>query len=775
VFHSRAPLRESQRRVCGLAQARTVVPILIVAVGAAVYYLTLPMRAEKRLATASLQQLRDATQHDRYNPRPFYHLGVRLLALAQPAPAAEALRRAADLDSDDMKSWMGAAIASAANGNLRDGLGIALTYERRHPGDAACHLTIAQLCGQQGSVRHALDEAMVATRLAPHNADAWRVAAEQQIRLGKLPEAEQELRRAITENRRDWRSQMALGILLSDQGQADGAINCFETATRLESSEALPPLLLGKQLLVRAVSSAQLELAHRVLLQSFQIQANNAEVNHKLGQCEMQLGHPQAARDYLERARSFAPTDRSIVSELISLDMKLHDGAALAQELERQRRLVAYQTKKKRLSDGLDAGQRDLSKLLTLARLCAQNGDIDDADRFYGLYVAAAPGDAIVQQERKALQNGDFDESSMPIIAPDPTVISPDVPPVGTILHDADALLAEGDTADARAAYLSVLSRNAQVAAACEGLGKVMDAIGDREHAFAYYGRAVQLDPRLWHSQLALGTLYGESGRFQEAALHFRAGLAIVPRNAEGWHSFGLAEASHPTVYQDAEDALKQSVVLQPNNVLFVRHLADMQAMRSETDAAEAGYRRALSLAPRDSSTQLAVAAFLIGHRSTAAGLEEANRLLQTAGASTPHNPVIGYWQGRLALQRHDPRRAIGFFLGAAPFLHRKASSELWYNLSRAYAAEGDATRSRSARDQADQTRMRDRRIAITEDQLSDDPRNAILNLRLARLNLAEGDLTEALTEYSRTARLDPGNETVRTELESLEASRRTQ
>src|SRR5262249_24557714 len=158
-----------------------------------------------------------------------------------------------------------------------------------------------------------------ATRLDPHNSDAWCFAGEEALRLGNRTGAEQALRQAISHNARDWRSQLDLGEILIEPGQAGAAVSCFEAATSIAPEEAMPSRLLGKQLLSQAVTPAQIQVARRYLEQSAQIQANNAEVNHQIGISEMRLSHWQAARDYLERAVRFAPADATIVSDLISV------------------------------------------------------------------------------------------------------------------------------------------------------------------------------------------------------------------------------------------------------------------------------------------------------------------------------------------------------------------------------------------------------------------------------------------------------------------------
>jgi tetratricopeptide (TPR) repeat protein len=740
----------------------------------AAYVWTAPLRAERALKTASLSQLQAAARHEPGNPRPCYYLGLRLLELGQPTPAEQAFRRAADLDSDDAKSWLGAATAAAARGDIQEGLGIAIAFVRRHPDNADGHFTIAQLCVVQGSFQHAYEEALTATRLDPHDADAWRLAGEAALARGQQPEAEQALRRAIAQSPRDWRSELDLGNLLIRRGPSEEGTACLETATRLAPTEALPSLRLGAQRLRQAVTPAQIEAARQTLLQSAQLQANNAEVNHQLGISEIRLGHPQAARDYLERAQNCAPADLSIVSDLIVVDRLLHATPALEQETDRRQKLLAYQNQQRRLLDKVKADPGDPQPLWKLARLCAQSGNRLQADRYYRLLLARVPDQKAIRQEWEAVQSRAAGESPLPVTSPEPTVVSADATPVRLLLRDADALLAQGHQDQAQSAYLSLLARDPRVAEACVGLARVMDAGGHREQALAYWEKAVALDPRLWQAQFALAARYGGDNLYTEAAQHYRQGLAVAPRNAQGWHALGALLAHVTDWYQEAEDALGRAVTLQPDQAVFLRDLADLEAKRHELDRAESHFRRALALAPQDAGMQREFAAFLIANRPAVVSLREAGRLLEAAAASAPGNAMTGYWRGRLALQQGEARRAIGWLLRAAPGVHRMDAIHLWYSLSRAYQMAGDQKRAAAALAAADRARTCDLRITTTENRLSDDPRNGTLNLQLARLYVEGGEIAAAIQQYRRIERLGLDTEAARAERTKLEALRKT-
>ena len=65
----------------------------------AVYRFSAPYRAESALRSASLTDLIARSKRERDDPRIFYHLGIRMRALGQAAPARAAFARREGLPS----------------------------------------------------------------------------------------------------------------------------------------------------------------------------------------------------------------------------------------------------------------------------------------------------------------------------------------------------------------------------------------------------------------------------------------------------------------------------------------------------------------------------------------------------------------------------------------------------------------------------------------------------------------------------------------------------
>jgi tetratricopeptide (TPR) repeat protein len=764
----KAPRQEARKNPALLALLAVVA---VAAIVVAVYRATAPLRLDRALRSDSLQELQAASAADPYNPRSFYYLGVRLLQLGQAKPAAQALRRAADLDANDQKSWLGAAIATAADGDIPNALGVVNAYLRRRPNDAAGHFTIAQICDQAGDLQKAYEEASLASRLDPSNGNALRLVAREDLRMEKTEEAEKALRRAIAQNSQDWRAQVDLGNILLSSKEPAAAVACFQKAAGLAPSEALPTLLLGKALLGQAQEPSQVEAARQQILHSAQIQPSNAEVNLQLGICEMRLGHWKDARGDLLQAQLFSPADKTVVSDLVAVDKAHRDTHALSQDNVRLSQLAVYESQKTDLLEKLKANPHDPQSLLKLARLSAANRDDIEASRYFRILMAHFPNLASLSSEAKPVQDRADKELPLPVLSPEPDVLTPDDPPLPVLLRDAASLLARGQPDQAQTAYLAILSRDATLAAAYLGLGQIMDSEHASDQAVVFYEKAVSIDPKTASAQFALAADYEAIGLDDQAILHYRQGLALSPNSADKWGTLGKILATDQNVYDQAEAAYKKAIGLQPHNAEYLRDLADLEVQENKNPAAEAEYRLALAAAPGNPLTQYHLAGFLIANQPTASEPSEASRLLQQASAALPSDPMISYWQGRLALQQGDSKTAITDLLSALPHLHSMVAADAWYSLSRAYLRMGNKELANAAQDRSDRQRKLADYIDAIELQLESTPNRSDYRLKLAQLYTQDGDLDQAATQYRVILRADAGNKAAEAGLKKLGAS----
>jgi tetratricopeptide (TPR) repeat protein len=744
---------------------------LLAALGIAVYVWTAPLRADRALVGAPLSRLEAAARDLPYSPRPHYLLGLRLFELGQLRLAEPELRRAADLDSDDEASWLGAGLAATA-GNPNVGLGIVETFLQRHPNNARAHLTLAQIFTGMGAFARASDEAKGATRIDPNNSLAWRVVGEQQMLLRNMGDAEAAIRRSLDLDMGNAHSLMDLGEIYAAEDRMEEARAEYANAIRHAPADAVPLLEMGKLLLHHARTPDQLREARSYLTRSAAIQANNAEVCQEMARCSLKLGSARDAVTSLLRAHAFSPVDASIADDLMAAYRAEHDdrGAAWASSL--RAKLLRYHQEESALTTKASADPRDISTLRSLAQLRAEHGDGIGALAAFGLLAARGTLTENDQQAESAAQRVAAGQSPAPTESTDACVLTPVFDPVALLLRDAEVLLAAGHTDRARTAYLTLVTRIPDLAPACEGLARIAESQGDEEQASIYYKRAVSLNPGLWCSQAGLGRYYGQSGRYPEATACYQLALKAVPKDAEMWHEYGTAIAEDPNSYREAGDAFAHAVASKPDDAAYWRDLAQAQAHLHDPAGAEASFRRALSLSPGDPQSNLALAAFLIDSRPQPAPLHEASQLLAGAQSVLAGNPIALYWQGRLALEQQDGVSAIRSLTQALHGIHREDAGQVWYALVRSYRMLGNATAEAHAERESERWRGINGQIDSLEDRLTRDPENPSYHASLARLYVQAGDTAPALKEYRRAAALNPADSQITRDYDRLTKGR---
>ena len=74
-------------------------------------------------------------------------------------------------------------------------------------------------------------------------------------------------------------------------------------------------------------------------------------------------------------------------------------------------------------------------------------------------------------------------------------------------------------------------------------LGKYYQALGDNERAIGAFSRALELDPSLLPSMIALGDAYLATGKVEEGRKYYNRFIAVAPRDPIGPYSVGASYA----------------------------------------------------------------------------------------------------------------------------------------------------------------------------------------------------------------------------------------
>src|SRR5262249_42208370 len=136
-------------------------------------------------------------------------------------------------------------------------------------------------------------------------------------------------------------------------------------------------------------------------------------------------------------------------------------------------------------------------------------------------------------------------------------------------------------------------------------LGYVHSALDKPNDAIAAYKKSIELNPKVFESNLNLGMLLGKQGEYTEAAKYLRAATQLQPtsRPEAGLSRAGLGlgrvlESSQPN---EALVAFGEATKLQPQDV--DAHLAAAQLLERQErwSEAETQYQRAASLSKDES------------------------------------------------------------------------------------------------------------------------------------------------------------------------------
>jgi tetratricopeptide (TPR) repeat protein len=203
----------------------------------AIYLWTAPLRAERHLRSASLHELEATSRCDPDAPRPAYYLGRRWLQLGNLNAAHTAFERAAHHASDDEPAWLGYAATTAGQTAAQDAADILTGYLKLHPESAQAHLALGQAYRRGMAHAAAYREAILAARLVPGDAEAWKLVGSEAAAQGRLPEAIPALQKAVDLQPRDWHALVGLGEMLMQSRRREEGLARLRAASRIAPEE----------------------------------------------------------------------------------------------------------------------------------------------------------------------------------------------------------------------------------------------------------------------------------------------------------------------------------------------------------------------------------------------------------------------------------------------------------------------------------------------------------------------------------------------------------
>jgi Flp pilus assembly protein TadD len=110
--------------------------------------------------------------------------------------------------------------------------------------------------------------------------------------------------------------------------------------------------------------------------------------------------------------------------------------------------------------------------------------------------------------------------------------------------------------------FRSMTSRDPMNSRGFEGEGRSLLAMDDHEGAEKALTKAVRLDSSNWKAQQALGMLYDDLGRLDDAVVAYKAALRVRPVEASVLNNLGVAyylKKDYPTAIDTLEKALRSA------------------------------------------------------------------------------------------------------------------------------------------------------------------------------------------------------------------------
>lgn len=538
-----------------------------------------------------------------------------------------------------------------------------------------------------------------AAQPASASGEAMRLAAQAQLQLGRMAEAQALLARAAVAQPGDPRFRTAEALALLQRDGARG-LAALETLAASDDSGTADLALIHARILRRDFTAALQALARAEARQP-----QNATLPLIRGQVHERLGDPKAARAAYEQAQRTAPDHLGAAQALAERD--LADGqpkAALA-----------------RLQTMVQAQPGDARRMLALAQL-QQRMQAKPAEVQASIEAAtrAAPTDLtpVLALVRHHLGQG-RSEAALTVARSALVTFAAETELIDLL---GQAQLASGEPQQALGSFRKVVSARPRQPLPLLSLARAQRAVGERAAARATLQQALTLAPGLleahrvllemaledkqWPAALQIardqqrrqaerpegwmweGAVAAAQRRWPDAASAFRTALAKGAGSDAAQKLYSALRAAGEADKADKADRHAADWLnLHPLDLAFHLHLGDAVA-RADPDSAEAHYRRALALQPAHPRVLNNLAWVVLQQRKpgAAALAERANQ------AASGQPELMDTWAAALAAEAQGPmaldlqKQAVAL----APKRH-----DLRLRLARLAVQEGDKTLAR--------------------------------------------------------------------------------
>jgi len=390
------------------------------------------------------------------------------------------------------------------------------------PRISAYHNNLGNLLAKSGDTAGAEKSYRRALRVDPQNGEAH-------LNLGKLQfergdrEARRSLKTAQRLSARSVEAQMSVGRLEEREGNAQLALNCYLTATKLNPSFAPAFIATGNaQLLLDKTQEA--EESYRTAVR---LDPESPDAHFNLANVLRADGRVLEAIELYRIALDFSPKGAS--------DIQNNLGLALS-ELGQHKEARTALTKSIEIAADSSDGWFNLAKQATLV------GDLATAEFHLQKVLSLNPGHAAAHLELGNLMRADGRLEEAVAMYRKLIALSPNDAAgwnnLGAALTDLKL------TDDAEAAFRKATSLDPKCDEAFFNLGKHLSLFGDESTAVEMLEHALSLNPRSAAAYTQLGFIAQNRGQLREAADFYRQSLTISRDSSIARHNLGLVQSS---------------------------------------------------------------------------------------------------------------------------------------------------------------------------------------------------------------------------------------
>lgn len=481
-----------------------------------------------------------------------------------------------------------AAESALKSGNYASAVDFAQRAAESAPNDPQLWFLLGYAARLAGKSQLSLEAYTHGLRLRPSSLEGMSGLAQTYSRMGRRDEAKNLLNRVLAADPKRTGDLLLLGEMLLQSGEYDQALAPLQRAEQVQASARSELLLaLAHQRL------KQFDAAHRYLELAKRRSPNNPEVLRSLAAFYRETGNYSAAISSLRGIRNGGPDIKAELAYTYQLAGKPDDAARLYEQ-------------------AANAAPKDLNLQLSAAQSQLSIGGVETAKEFldraagldanhYRLHAVRGEVARLEDRDQDAVQEYNLALSNLPQ-AP------AEGPLYGIQLHvnlvqlyqkvkDESSAKSHLATAQTEIGRLNIGGRGREEFLRLRALIKLH--AGDTESALQDVHDALALNPKDPNALQLNGDLLVKMGRNEEAIELYKKVLANDEDNQLALTSLGSVSRELGRD-RDAEKYFQRLAAAHPR--LYVPHLSlgDMYASRRDFEKAEAEYRKAHKLAPRN-------------------------------------------------------------------------------------------------------------------------------------------------------------------------------